>query len=265
MTYALSFDRVSLVFPNGVSALDNFTLDIKAGEVVSIVGPSGSGKSTLLNVAAGLIRPSAGTVTYFGEPVSGPNKRVGYVTQRDLLLPWRRVRENIRLPLELRSVPRAERERRVAEVIELVGLSGFENSYPSQLSGGMLKRAALARTLAYQPDTYLMDEPFASLDAQLRIEMHDELMRIASLTKATIVFVTHDLGEAITLSDRIVVVSRRPAAIKHIAEVDLPRPRKAAVAQSSPEFTRLFQLLWNQLDHVRHDSAAAGAAAAQPR
>jgi NitT/TauT family transport system ATP-binding protein len=253
VTPALSFDDISLVFPNGVATLDGFSMDIEPGEVVGVVGPSGSGKSTLLNIAAGLITPSHGSVSYYGDRITGPNKRVGYVTQRDLLLPWRTVRENVSLPLELRKVSRAERAIRLEQVIDQVGLQGFEDSYPSQLSGGMLKRAALARTLAYQPDMYLMDEPFASLDAQLRMHMHDELMRITTDTGATVIFVTHDLAEAITLSDRIVVVSRRPARIKYTATVNLPRPRKAAASQASPEFSRLFQRLWTEMDHVRED------------
>lgn len=257
MTQALSFRDVSLVFRNRVATLDHFSLDIEEGEIVGIVGPSGSGKSTLLNIAAGLMTPSGGEVRYFGESLRGPNPRVGYVTQRDQLLPWRTVADNVRLPLELRKLSRAARKQRVFEVIEQVGLRGFESSYPSQLSGGMLKRAALARTLAYKPDTYLMDEPFASLDAQLRTEMHSELMSICAATGATVIFVTHDLGEAITLSDRVVVVSRRPAQIKLIADIKLPRPRDAGLAQTSSEFAHLYATLWGALDHSRPDELSA--------
>lgn len=260
----ISFTNVGIVFPTGTRALDNVTLQVREGEFLAVVGPSGCGKSTLLNLAAGLMRPTVGTVEYGGEPVTGPNRRVGYVTQKDQLLPWRTVERNVMLPLEFRGTPKAEAKSRVAAVIEQVGLKGFENSYPAQLSGGMLKRAALARTMVYEPGTYLMDEPFASLDAQLRMVMQDELLRIWRETKSTVVFVTHDLAEAITLADRVVVISSRPGRIKMVTDVDLPRPRSAVTAHEAPEFSALLSRLWAALDQPA-DARPAGARPADAR
>lgn len=252
----IAFTDVGIVFPTGTRALSDVTLQVQEGEFLAVVGPSGCGKSTLLNLAAGLMRPTVGTVHYGGSPVTGPNRQVGYVTQKDQLLPWRTVAKNIMLPLEFRGVGKAEARRRVAAVIEQVGLDGFENSYPGQLSGGMLKRAALARTMVYSPSTYLMDEPFASLDAQLRMVMQDELLRIWRETASTVIFVTHDLAEAITLADRIVVISARPGRIKMITDVDLPRPRSAVSAHEAPEFSTLLSRLWSSLDHPAEGKAS---------
>lgn len=245
----ISFTDVGLVFPTGTRALGGVSLDVHEGEFLAVVGPSGCGKSTLLNLAAGLMKPTVGQVRYDGVPVAGPNREVGYVTQKDQLLPWRTVEKNVMLPLEFRGMPKAEARRRAHEVIEQVGLRGFERSYPSQLSGGMLKRASLARTMAYSPTTYLMDEPFASLDAQLRMVMHDELLRIWRETNSTIVFVTHDLTEAITLADRVAVITSRPGRLKMVADVQLTRPRSAVSAHESPEFSGLLSTLWQALDH----------------
>jgi NitT/TauT family transport system ATP-binding protein len=260
----ISFKGVGIVFPTGTRALDEVTLDVHDGEFVAVVGPSGCGKSTLLNLAAGLMRPTIGSVHYGGAPVAGPNRQVGYVTQKDQLLPWRTVERNVMLPLEFRGTPKAEAKRRVAAVIEQVGLTGFERSYPAQLSGGMLKRAALARTMVYSPGTYLMDEPFASLDAQLRMVMQDELLRIWRETKSTVVFVTHDLAEAITLADRVVVISARPGRIKMVTDVDLPRPRSAVTAHEAPEFSALLSRLWAALDQPAEARPAVSATGERP-
>src|ERR1700681_472908 len=188
-------------------ALEPLTLDVARQEFVALVGPSGCGKSTILNLIAGLLRPSEGVVSYDGMAVTGPNRRVGYMTQKDTLLPWRTAADNIRIALELkcRAVPRAEANARVAQMIDLVGLGGFERHYPAELSGGMRKRVALARTLTYEPETLLMDEPFGALDAQLKLLMLDQLQDLTRQRRMTVVFVTHDLGEAITLADRVVV------------------------------------------------------------
>src|SRR5215212_7653905 len=205
-------------------ACHNVNLSVDSGKFIAVVGPSGCGKSTLLNMSAGLMKPSAGTVRYAGTEVNGVNRNVGYMTQRDNLLPWRSVEANVGLALEVARVPTAERQKRVREFIDLVGLTGFEKHYPAELSGGMRKRVALARTLVYDPETLLMDEPFGALDAQLKVIMHGELLKLWERSHKTILFVTHDLTEAITLADRVVVMSSRPGRIKLIQKVDLPRP-----------------------------------------
>jgi sulfonate transport system ATP-binding protein len=230
-------------------ALQPLDLEIGREEFVALVGPSGCGKSTVLNLVAGILEPTAGRVLYDGRPVEGPNRRVGYMTQKDTLLPWRTAADNIGLALELavHAVDKAERARRVAEMIELVGLAGFERHYPGELSGGMRKRVALARSLIYRPETLLMDEPFAALDAQLRLVMHDELLRLTRLRKMTVVFVTHDLGEAIALADRVCVFSGRPGRIKAVREVAIPAPRDVFRLRFTDAFRRLHEELWEEL------------------
>jgi NitT/TauT family transport system ATP-binding protein len=244
---AISFDGVVARFGN-LHAMGPTTLQVRQGEFLAIVGPSGCGKSTLLNMVAGTLRPSSGTVSYLGAAVAGANRDVGYITQKNFCLPWRTVEANVRLPLEFRGVPRAESTERVARALAQVGLTGFEKAFPRQLSGGMLQRVMIARTLAYEPHTYLMDEPFGSLDAQLRLRMHGELLKLWQETKATFVFVTHDLQEAITLADRVVVMSKRPGCPKLIVDIDLPRPRDVIDVQSDPAFGAYFKQLWAALD-----------------
>jgi NitT/TauT family transport system ATP-binding protein len=232
-----------------VLALQPTSIEIAREQFVALVGPSGCGKSTVLNMIAGLQPPTAGRVVYNGKPVNGPNRQVGYMTQKDTLLPWRSVADNIGLALELkiRSVSGSERDRRVAQMIDLVGLKGFERYYPGELSGGMRKRVALARSLIYEPETLLMDEPFAALDAQLRLVMHDELLRLTRLRRMTVVFVTHDLGEAITLADRVIVFTGRPGRIKALREIPLAHPRDAFRVRFSEQFAHLHEELWNEL------------------
>jgi NitT/TauT family transport system ATP-binding protein len=232
-----------------VLALQPTSIEIAREQFVALVGPSGCGKSTVLNMIAGLQAPTAGRVVYDGKPVNGPNRQVGYMTQKDTLLPWRSVADNIGLALELkiRSVSGGERDRRVAQMIELVGLKGFERHYPGELSGGMRKRVALARSLIYEPETLLMDEPFAALDAQLRLVMHDELLRLTRLRRMTVVFVTHDLGEAITLADRVIVFTGRPGRVKALREIPLAHPRDAFRVRFSEQFAHLHEELWNEL------------------
>jgi len=213
-----------------------------------IVGPSGRGKSTLLNLVAGALRPPSGSVHYRGERIEGANRDVGYITQKNYCLPWWTVEADVRLPLEFRGTPRGEIAARLQRAIAQVGLVGFEKAYPRQLSGGMLQRVMIARTLAYDPHTYLMDEPFGSLDAQLRLRMHAELLKLWHETGATFVFVTHDLQEAITLADRVVVMSKRPGRPKLIVDIDLPRPRDVIDVQSDPAFGAYFKQLWTALD-----------------
>lgn len=232
-----------------IRALQPIDLRVRSEEFVAFVGPSGCGKSTLLNVVAGLLRPTGGAVFYDEQPVNGLNFRVGYMTQKDTLLPWRTTADNIGIALELRcrAVPPSETKGRIQEMIDLVGLRGFENHYPSELSGGMRKRVALARTLIYQPETLLMDEPFGALDAQLKLFMQDQLQRLTQLRRMTVLFVTHDLGEAIAVADRVVVFSARPGRIRAIREVPLPRPRDTFKVRFAEAFSRLHEELWNEL------------------
>lgn len=243
----IDFDAVVVRF-GPLHAMGPTTLQVRKGEFLAIVGPSGCGKSTLLNMVAGTLRPTSGTVCYEGVEVAGANRDVGYITQKNFCLPWRTVESNVRLPLEFRGVPRAEMDGRVRRAIAQVGLAGFEKAYPRQLSGGMLQRVMIARTLAYEPSTYLMDEPFGSLDAQLRLRMQGELLKLWESTGATFVFVTHDLQEAITLADRVVVMSKRPGRPKLVVNIDLPRPRDVIDVQSNPAFGAYFKQLWAALD-----------------
>jgi NitT/TauT family transport system ATP-binding protein len=237
-----------------VVACEQVHLTVRHGEFLAVVGPSGCGKSTLLNMAAGLLAPSAGQVFYRGEPVPVPNTDVGYLTQRDTLLPWRTVEDNVAIGLELRGEPRAQRHEQAHAWLARMGLTGFEKSYPAQLSGGMRRRVCLARTLAYEPETILMDEPFGALDAQLRLVMHDELLKLWSATRKTIVFVTHDLAEALTLADRVAVFSARPGRIRVIETIDLPRPRDVFRIRFDSRFGELYDRLWSYLEaSVRGD------------
>ena len=232
-----------------VEALQPIDLTIRHHEFVALVGPSGCGKSTILNMIAGLLPPSAGVVSYDGVAIGGLNRAVGYMTQKDTLLPWRTAADNIRIALELkcRAMPRAEANERVAQMLTLVGLTGFEKHYPAELSGGMRKRVGLARTLIYEPETLLMDEPFGALDAQLKLLMLDQLQELTRQRRMTVVFVTHDLGEAITLADRVVVFSARPGRIRAIRTIELPRPRDVFRIRFTEDFAHLHELLWDEL------------------
>ena len=243
----IRFDGVTAKF-GPLHAMGPTTLNVARGEFLAIVGPSGCGKSTLLNMVAGTLKPTDGSVHYKGKPVDGPNSDVGYITQKNYCVPWRTVAGNVRMPMEFRGMPKAEMDERMKYALAQVGLTGFERAYPKQLSGGMLQRVMIARTLAYGPSTYLMDEPFGSLDAQLRTKMHAKLLDIWQSTGATFVFVTHDLHEAITLADRVVVMSRRPGRIKLIVKIELERPRDVVDVQADPAFGAYVKQLWHALD-----------------
>ena len=243
----IRFERVGKVFKgrgSGVQAIDNINLDVAQGEIVTLVGPSGCGKSTLLNIIAGLMPPSSGHALYNGEKVTGIHSDVGYMTQNDHLLPWRTIARNIAVPLEIRGLSNGEIRERVKELIDLVGLQGFGDAWPTQVSGGMRKRTALARTLAYDPRTLLMDEPFGALDAQLRTRLQGVLLDLCRKLQKTVLFVTHDLDEAIALADRCVVFSRRPGTILTELNVDLPRDRNLANIRFDPAFLALTKQLW---------------------
>ncbi len=258
---AISLQDVTKYFYKGgtrVTALASVSFHIPRGAFVSIVGPSGCGKSTILDLVVGTEKPSEGSIYCDGEPVSGLKVGTGYLTQHDTLLPWRTVEENVRLPLDLagrgldrfrgRRTDEAARDR-VAWAVNLVGLAGFEHHLPDELSGGMRKRAALAQTLVYAGETVLMDEPFGALDFQMRLLMQAELLSIWSAERRTIVFVTHDIEEAIALSDQVIILSRRPGRVRDIVPVTLARPRDPVTVRFEPGFHALYERIWSQLDH----------------
>jgi NitT/TauT family transport system ATP-binding protein len=230
------------------TAVRDITLTVGDGEFVSVVGPTGCGKSTLLNVAAGLLAPSSGTVRVFGQPVDGINKRAGYMFQSESLMPWRTALGNVMAGLEFRGVPEVEAKRQAEDWLKRVGLGGFGDRYPHQLSGGMRKRTSLAQTLALDPDIILMDEPFSALDIQTRQLMENEVLDLWAAKKKAVLFITHDLDEAIAMSDRVVVLSAGPASMP-IGEfaIDLTRPRDVAEVRTRSRFIALHQAIWDVL------------------
>jgi NitT/TauT family transport system ATP-binding protein len=228
--------------------LRDINLDILPNQFVSLIGPSGCGKTTMLRMCAGLVLPSSGSVTYKGREIDGLNRGVGFVTQDANLYPWMTMRQNVELPLELRGMASAARQAKSGQLIDMVGLGGFENHYPSQLSGGMQKRASIIRTLIYDPDVILMDEPFGPLDAQTRMVLQNDLLEIWDRDKKTIVFVTHDLVEAVALSDVVVLLTRRPGVIKNVFRVELERPRNVFEIHDQQGFSELYHEIW---DHFK--------------
>jgi NitT/TauT family transport system ATP-binding protein len=250
-TSAIELDQVAKRFrtPSGdvYTALYDFTLTVGRGEFVSIVGPTGCGKSTTLSLISGLAPPSAGELRLMGEPVTTIGKQLGFVFQGDVLFPWKSVLGNVSSGLRFRGVPKREANERAREWIGRVGLTGFENHYPHQLSGGMRKRTALAQSLITSPEIILMDEPFSALDVQTRALMEDELLDLWSSSSASVVFVTHDLEEAIALSDRVCVMTAGPGTVKGIYEIDLPRPRHVAEIRFEPRFVELYRDIWENL------------------
>jgi ABC-type nitrate/sulfonate/bicarbonate transport system ATPase subunit len=246
-----------------VWALRDTSLDIARGELLCLIGPSGCGKSTLLNVIGGLMPSTTGTVEVFGRPVTGPMPReIAFVFQENALFPWNTVFENVNLGMVFQGVPRAEREVRAQRSLEAVGLKDFAQHYPAQLSGGMRQRAALARALSLETGILLMDEPFGALDEQTRMILGEDLSVLLSRTEKTIVFVTHSLGEATFLADRVAVFSARPGTIKKVIAVDEPHPRKPDFVTSA-KFTAIRNDLYGLLhDEIRKTMAEAGAEAA---
>ena len=230
------------------TAVQDVSLSVAAGEFVSVVGPTGCGKSTLLNVGAGLLQPSTGAVRVFGQPLQGINTRAGYMFQAESLMPWRTALGNVMAGLEFRGVPLADARAQAEDWLRRVGLGGFGDRYPHQLSGGMRKRTSLAQTLALDPDIILMDEPFSALDIQTRQLMENEVLDLWSRKRKAVLFITHDLDEAIAMSDRVVVLSAGPAA-RPMGEfaIDLERPRDVAEVRTTPRFIELHKAIWDVL------------------
>jgi len=254
-TPALKIEDVDQVFesPNGrrVVALDGIDIDVEAGEFVSIVGASGSGKSTLLRIISGLLKPTGGQVLIDGQRVHGPGTDRALVFQRDCLLPWKTVIDNVAYGLTLRGVRIAEARRTVQRFIDVAGLGGFEHHYPHQLSGGMRQRANVARAMAVDPKILMLDEPFAALDSQTREIMQAELLRIWETTRKTVLMITHQIDEAVLLSDRVIVFSARPGKVRRSIPVPFERPRSLSLKRS-PEFTALVDEIWQLIeDEVR--------------
>jgi NitT/TauT family transport system ATP-binding protein len=244
---SIEFVNVTKVFEGAqrLVAVDDINLRVEPGSFLSIIGPSGCGKSTALSIAAGLIAPTGGRVLLNGTPVAAPGADRGVVFQQYANLPWRTVIENVELGLKIRGVSRRERRKIALQFIEMVGLSGFEDRYPRELSGGMQQRVAIARALANDPEVILLDEPFGALDAQTREILQEELIRIWSATKKTIMHVTHNIEEAVFLADRVVVMTARPGKIKAMVDIDLPRPRDEMERATRVHYVEL-------IDQIRH-------------
>jgi NitT/TauT family transport system ATP-binding protein len=240
-----------------LTALKDINLTIYKGEFVCLLGPSGCGKTTFINAISGLVPPWEGSIEVDGRPVTGPGPDRGMVFQDYALMPWRTVESNVRMPFEFQNLglSKAEIDERVARYLELVELTGFEKSFPYELSGGMKQRVGIARALATEPKILLADEPFAAIDAMTREAMQSELERFVTKTRQTVVFITHSIDEAITLGDRIVVISRRPGRIKEVLDVNLPRPRFDRELKSLPEYTELREHIWRLVK----DEALSGA------
>ncbi len=243
MPQKVSVSGLSIAF-GATRALDRVSLTVNDGEFVSIVGPSGCGKSTMLNVIAGLLAPAEGSTHVAAIDGNGAGSRIGYMFQKDTLLPWATALENVCLPMDVKG---ARDWHKARALMQLVDLTGFEAHYPRQLSGGMRKRVQLARLLAQDPEVLLMDEPFGALDAQTRLIIQEEFLKIWERQRKTVLFVTHDLQEAIALSDRVVLISARPGRIKATYTVDLPRPRHIESVLAHPRFMALFQEIWASL------------------
>ncbi|WP_112179890.1 MULTISPECIES: ABC transporter ATP-binding protein [Paraliobacillus] len=253
-TPEIQLDHVSMLYKTDTSeilALQDVTVDIKQGEFVSLLGPSGCGKTTLLRIMADLIQPTKGEIKIAGESARAARlaQKYGIVFQSPVLYDWRKVKQNINLPLEMMGIKRAEREARVHALLELVGLEDFKDKYPWQLSGGMQQRVAIARALAIEPEILLMDEPFSALDEFTREHLNEELLSIWSKVKSTVVFVTHSIPESIFLSDRVFVLSPHPGRLSSIVDIPLPRPRTQEM-RNSPEFFQLISDIRNSFEGV---------------
>lgn len=237
------------VSPTGktLTALRDFNMSVERGEFVAVVGPTGCGKSTTLNLVTGLARPSAGEVRLMGGPVNGIDPRVGFAFQKDALFPWRNVIDNVMAGPRFRGRSKAEAEAAAKDWLARVGLSKFLHHYPHQLSGGMRKRVSLAQTFINEPEILLMDEPFSALDVQTRTVMHEELLKLWAERKASVVFVTHDLEEAVALADKVYVLTAGPATVKSVYPIDLPRPRVVSEIRYDEKFVHYCKTIWDDL------------------
>jgi NitT/TauT family transport system ATP-binding protein len=245
----LVVDKLTKEFdtPEGpLKAVDDVSFSVRKGEFLSVIGPSGCGKSTVFNIIGGLQPEFEGRVTVQGETIQGPHKSIGMVFQEESTFPWRTVLDNVCFPLEIAGMGKAKRHAKAREFIALVGLTGFENRYPAELSGGMRQRVAIARTLASEPTILLMDEPFASLDEQTRLLLGDKVLQIQQDLNQTTLLITHNITEAVQLSDRILVMTFRPGRVKRIVEIDLPRPRTSEIVTSTA-FGRYVAEIWGDL------------------
>jgi NitT/TauT family transport system ATP-binding protein len=241
-------DHASKLFLEGtVVAFRNVELNVRSNEVLCIVGPSGCGKTTLLRCIGGLLTPSSGEVLIDGEPIRAPREGVAIVFQHFGLLPWKTVVDNVAFGLRIARLPRQRVAEKVEHYIHLVGLSGFENHYPYQLSGGMQQRVGLARALAIDPEILLMDEPFASVDAQTREVLQEELLQLHDRERKTMIFITHSIDEAIILGDRVAVMASRPGRVKEVLQVNFPRPRDPAAVRAQPRYTEIRNHIWEEL------------------
>ena len=243
----LSLQHVAVAFHGGAPVIADLSLDVAEGEFVAIVGPSGCGKSTLLKVISGLLPARSGQIQIGGAAAGAPKPKVGFMFQRDTLLPWASVTSNIAVGCELSGLPKALHAERIAALIALVRLQGYENHYPGALSGGMRQRVSLARLLAYDPDIFLMDEPFGALDYQTKIVMGRELLRIWEARRRSIIFVTHDIEEAVALADRVIVMGTGPGRIVASHESGFERPRDPRSLRGDPRFGALVQTIWSEL------------------
>ena len=260
---ALSVEGVSKRFETvdgPLLALDDISFAVEPGEVFSVIGPSGCGKTTLFNIIGGLIEDYEGRVRVDGDIVRGSHRSIGMVFQEESTFPWRTTLENVAFPLEAAGMPKAARRAKARELVRLVGLEGFENRYPTQLSGGMRQRTAIARTLAFSPRILLMDEPFAALDEQTRLLLGDKVLQIQQKLRQTTLLITHNIAEAVQLSDRVLIMSYRPGRTKRIVEIDLPRPRSSEIL-GSEAFGRYVAALWTDLREEASKGLSADEAA----
>ena len=263
----LVIDGVTMRFETregAVTAVDDMSFSVERGEFVSIIGPSGCGKSTVFNILGGLVRGYEGKVNVGGDLISGPHPSIGMVFQEESTFPWRTVLDNVAFPLEVKGVRKAERHEKARHFIDMVGLNGFEQRYPAELSGGMRQRVAIARTLVFEPKILLMDEPFAALDEQTRLLLGDKVLKIQEELKQTTLLITHNITEAVQLSDRVIIMTFRPGKVKRIVDIRLPRPRTGDVV-SSEAFGRHVAEIWNDLREAASRGMAEPAAGARRR
>jgi NitT/TauT family transport system ATP-binding protein len=249
----LAVSHIRKVFGEDTGVISEVIADISfslgSGEIVSVVGPSGCGKSTLLNLLCGLLPLSGGQVAWYGKVTTGMPKRVGYMLQKDLLLPWRTALHNVTLGLEIHDVPRGERNDRARQLLDTIGLAGFHDYYPAALSGGMRQRVALARTLANEPEVLLLDEPFAALDFQTKLVLENDMARLIRSQKRSLLLITHDIEEAVSLSDRVIVLSHRPARIRAVHDIDIDVDRTDMMAaREAPRFNEFIRAIWSELE-----------------